>query len=166
MKILISDKFPTEGLKVFEAAEDLTVDYQPGLSSAQLLEAIVDADALVVRSGTQVNEELFQAARQLKVVGRAGVGTENMDLDAANHKGVVIMHTPFGSTTTTAEHTIAMVMALAACCRGLEGLGLAVAPDLLAIDLQDALDNLGDIVGDTTTEDVLDLIFDSFCIGK
>ncbi len=113
MKILISDKFPAEGLKVFEETEGFIVDYQPGLSAEQLLKAVEDADALVVRGGTQVSAEVFDAARQLKVVGRAGVGTENVDLEAANRKGVVVMHTPFGSTTTTAEHTIAMLMSLA-----------------------------------------------------
>ena len=113
MKVLVSDKFPTEGLQVLEQAEDIVLDYQPGLSNEQLLQAVVEADALIVRSGTLVTEQVFQAATRLKVVGRAGVGTSNLDLDAANIKGVVIMHTPFGSTTTTAEHTIAMIFALA-----------------------------------------------------
>ncbi|MBE0576634.1 MAG: phosphoglycerate dehydrogenase [Desulfuromonadales bacterium] len=113
MRVLVSDKFPTEGLHVLEQAEGIVLDYQPGLTTEQLLEAVAEADALIVRSGTQVTEEVFQAANRLKVVGRAGVGTDNLDLEAANRKGVVIMHTPFGSTTTTAEHTIAMVFALA-----------------------------------------------------
>ncbi len=113
MRVLVSDKFPTEGLSVLEQAEGIVLDYQPGLTTDQLLAAVVEADALIVRSGTQVTEEVFQAAGKLKVVGRAGVGTDNLDLEAANRKGVVIMHTPFGSTTTTAEHTIAMVFALA-----------------------------------------------------
>ena len=113
MKILISDKFPAEGLQVFEETEGFVVEYQPGLSPEQLLEAVKDSDALVVRGGTQVTEKVFEVAQRLKVVGRAGVGTENIDLDAANKKGVVVMHTPFGSTTTTAEHTIAMLMSLA-----------------------------------------------------
>ena len=113
MRVLVSDKFPTEGLQVLEQAEGIKLDYQPGLTFEQLLEAVAEADALIVRSGTLVTEEVFQAANRLKVVGRAGVGTENLDLEAANRKGVVIMHTPFGSTTTTAEHTIAMVFALA-----------------------------------------------------
>lgn len=113
MKVLVSDKFSEEGLKVLEDAPGITLDYQPGLSAEQLLQAVADADALIVRSGTHVTEEVFHAASQLKVVGRAGVGTNNLDLTAANHKGVVIMHTPFGSTTTSAEHTIAMVFALA-----------------------------------------------------
>ena len=113
MKVLVSDKFPTEGLQVLEQAVGIELDYQPGLSPGQLLKAVVDAEALIVRSGTLVTEEVFQAATRLKVVGRAGVGTSNLDLDSANRKGVVIMHTPFGSTTTTAEHTIAMIFSLA-----------------------------------------------------
>ena len=113
MRVLVSDKFPSEGLQVLERASGIKLDYQPGLASDQLLAAIAEADGLIVRSGTQVSAQVFQAASRLKVVGRAGVGTENLDLDAANRKGVVIMHTPFGSTTTTAEHTIAMVFALA-----------------------------------------------------
>ncbi len=113
MKVLISDRFPAEGLAVFDQAAGLTVDYQPGLSAEQLLVAVADADALVVRGGTQVNEEVFKAASRLRVVGRAGVGTENTDIAAANRKGVVVMHTPFGSATTTAEHTIAMLLSLA-----------------------------------------------------
>ncbi len=113
MKVLISDRFPAEGLAVFDQAAGLTVDYQPGLSPGELLNAVVDADALVVRGGTQVTEEVFRAARQLKVVGRAGVGTENTDIAAANRKGVVVMHTPFGSATTTAEHTLALLLSLA-----------------------------------------------------
>jgi D-3-phosphoglycerate dehydrogenase len=113
MKVLVSDKFSPEGLSVFEEAQGIELDYRPGISPAELLEAVSDADALVVRGGTQVTAEVFAAAKRLKVVGRAGIGVENMDLNAANSKGVVIVTTPFGSTTTTAEHTIAMIMALA-----------------------------------------------------
>lgn len=113
IRVLVSDKFPSEGLQVLERAAGVELDYQPGLTTSQLLAAISRADGLIVRSGTLVSAEVFQAADRLKVVGRAGVGTENLDLEAANRKGVVIMHTPFGSTTTTAEHTIAMLFALA-----------------------------------------------------
>lgn len=113
MKVLISDKFSPEGLRVFEGAEGVEVAYHPGISAEELLKEVADADALVVRGGTHVSDEVFRAARRLKVVGRAGIGVENMDLAAANRKGVVVMNTPFGSTTTTAEHTIAMLMALA-----------------------------------------------------
>jgi len=87
MRVLVSDKFPTEGLQVLEQAEGIELDYQPGLTTEQLIEAVAEADALIVRSGTQVTEEVFQAANKLKVVGRAGVGTSNLDLDSANRKG-------------------------------------------------------------------------------
>jgi D-3-phosphoglycerate dehydrogenase len=113
MKVLVSDKFSPEGLKVFEESQGIELVYRPGMSAEDLLEAVADIDALVVRGGTQITEEIFDAAAKLKVVGRAGIGVENMNLAAANRKGVVIMNTPFGSTTTTAEHTIAMLMALA-----------------------------------------------------
>lgn len=113
MKVLISDNFSREGLQVFEETEGIVLDYRPGISTDDLLKAIVDADALVVRGGTRVDDALVEAATRLKVVGRAGIGVENMDMAALNRKGVVVMNTPFGSTTTTAEHTIAMLMALA-----------------------------------------------------
>lgn len=113
MRVLVSDKFPNEGLQVLEEAEGIELDYQPGLTTEQLLKAVAETDALIVRSGTNVTEEVFQAGNKLQVVGRAGVGTSNLDLEAANRKGVVVMHTPFGSTITTAEHTIAMIFSLA-----------------------------------------------------
>ncbi|MFA5517320.1 MAG: phosphoglycerate dehydrogenase [Desulfuromonadales bacterium] len=113
MKVLVSDKFSPEGLRVFAEAEGIELEYQPGLSSPELLAAVADADALVVRGGTQVTEEVFRAAKKLRVVGRAGIGVENMDVAAASRQGIVVMNTPFGSTTTSAEHTIAMLLALA-----------------------------------------------------
>ena len=113
MKVLVADKFAMEGLRVFENADGIELDYQPGLSDAELLEKVADAEALVVRGGTRVSAEVIDAAKKLKVVGRAGISVENMDLEAANRKGIVVMNTPFGSTTTAAEHTIAMLMALA-----------------------------------------------------
>lgn len=113
MKILVADRLSQAGLDIFSAAEGVVLNYQPKLSEKELLEAVADADALVVRSGTRLTAEVFEAAACLKVVGRAGVGAENVDLEAANRRGVVVMNTPFGSTITSAEHTIAMLMALA-----------------------------------------------------
>ncbi|WP_432821163.1 NAD(P)-dependent oxidoreductase, partial [Trichloromonas sp.] len=113
MKVLVSDKFSVEGLKVFENAKGISLKYRPGMTEDELLNAVTDIDALVVRGGTQVTEKVFQAAPRLKVVGRAGIGVENMDLAAANAKGVVVMNTPFGSTSTMAEYTIALLLALA-----------------------------------------------------
>jgi D-3-phosphoglycerate dehydrogenase len=112
MKVLVSDIFSTEGLAVFEKAAGIELVYRPGISPRELLEAVTDVEALVVRSGTQITAEVLDAARTLKVIGRAGIGIENMDLEAANRKGVVVMNTPFGSSTTAAEHTIAMLLAL------------------------------------------------------
>jgi len=113
MKVLVADRFAQEGLEILQGAAGIELAYHPGLTDAELLEQVVDADALIVRGGTRVSEEVFAAARQLKVVGRAGISIENMDLAAASRKGVVVMNTPFGSATTTAEHTFAMLMALA-----------------------------------------------------
>jgi D-3-phosphoglycerate dehydrogenase len=113
MKVLVADRLSQPGLEIFEKADGIELDYQPELSQEQLLEAVADAQALVVRSGTHLTAEVFARAGKLQVVGRAGIGTENIDITAANRKGLVVMNTPFGSATTSAEHTIAMLMALA-----------------------------------------------------
>ena len=112
MKVLVSDIFPAEGLAVFEETAGITLDYRPGISSEELLQAVQEVDALVVRGGTHITAEVFDAAPRLRVVGRAGIGIENLDLEMANRKGVIVMNTPFGSTTTAAEHSIAMLLAL------------------------------------------------------
>lgn len=113
MKVLVADKFAPEGLAILEEAAGIELAYHPGLTDDELLQQVVDADALIVRGGTRVSEEVLAAAGQLKVLGRAGISTENMDIATATRKGVVVMNTPFGSATTTAEHTIAMLLALA-----------------------------------------------------
>lgn len=113
MKVLIADRLSQAGLDIFAQIENLQVDYRPDLNEKELLEAAVDADALVVRSGSRLTAEVFENAQCLKVVGRAGIGADNVDLEAANRRGVVVMNTPFGSAITSAEHTIAMLMALA-----------------------------------------------------
>jgi D-3-phosphoglycerate dehydrogenase len=112
MKVLISDIFSAEGLAVFEEAAGIELDYRPGISSGELLQAVQNAEALVVRGGTQITAEILDAAPRLRVIGRAGIGIENLDLETANRKGIVVMNTPFGSTTTAAEHSIAMLLAL------------------------------------------------------
>lgn len=113
MKVLVSDKLSAEGLRIFEESEGIDVVYLPGAERTELLREVANADALVVRAGTLVDDEFFEAAPRLRVVGRAGIGVENVDLAAANRKGVVVMNTPFGSAITSAEHTLAMLMALA-----------------------------------------------------
>ncbi len=113
MKILVADRLSQAGLDIFTAAEGVSLDYRPELSEQELLKAVADVDALVVRSGTHLTAEVFEKAGCLRVVGRAGIGADNVDLDAANRRGVVVMNTPFGSSITSAEHTIGMLMALA-----------------------------------------------------
>ncbi|MCK5083024.1 MAG: phosphoglycerate dehydrogenase [Candidatus Omnitrophica bacterium] len=113
MKILISDKLADEGLDILKAVKDFEVDCKFGLSPEELKAAIKDYHGLIIRSGTKVTADILDAADQLKVIGRAGVGMDNVDLKAATKKGVIAMNTPSGNTTATAEHTMGMILALA-----------------------------------------------------
>ena len=112
IKILVSDALSEEGIKVFQAAKELTVDVKTDLKPDALKEIIKDYDALVVRSATKVTKDVIDAAKKLKVVGRAGVGLDNVDLEAATQKGIIVMNTPAGNTISTAEHTFSMILAL------------------------------------------------------
>jgi D-3-phosphoglycerate dehydrogenase len=112
IKVLVSDALSEEGLKVFKESKELAVDVKTDLKPDTLKEAIKDYDALVVRSATKVTKEIIQAAKKLKVVGRAGVGLDNVDLEAATQKGIIVMNTPAGNTISTAEHTFSMILAL------------------------------------------------------
>ncbi|MCK9430648.1 MAG: phosphoglycerate dehydrogenase [Candidatus Omnitrophica bacterium] len=112
IKVLVSDALSEEGLKVFRESKELTVDVKTDLKPDALKEIIKDYDALVVRSATKVTSEIIQAAKKLKVVGRAGVGLDNVDLEAATQKGIIVMNTPAGNTISTAEHTFSMILAL------------------------------------------------------
>src|SRR5476651_2317956 len=111
-KILISDKLEKEGLDILTADNRFTVDCKFGIAADELQKIIKDYDALIVRSGTQVTAQIIEAADRLKVIGRAGVGLDNVDLPAATKKGIVAMNTPAGNTTSTAEQTMSMIMAL------------------------------------------------------
>jgi D-3-phosphoglycerate dehydrogenase len=112
MKVLVSDDLGEAGIKMFEEEPGLEVDVKTGLEPGELKKIIGDYDALVIRSATEVNANLLQAAKNLKVVGRAGIGLDNVDIPEATKHGVVVMNTPTGNMVTTAEHTIAMMMAL------------------------------------------------------
>jgi len=112
IKILVSDALSEEGLKVFQDSKELTVDVKTDLKPDALKEAIKDYDALVVRSATKVTREIIAAAKKLKVIGRAGAGLDNVDLEAATQKGIIVMNTPAGNTISTAEHTLSMILAL------------------------------------------------------
>lgn len=111
--VLISDKLGDDGVAVLNDADDVSVDVRTGLSEDELVEAIVDYDALVIRSGTKVTAPILHAGNRLKVVGRAGVGIDNVDVDEATRRGVIVMNTPDANTIATAEHTFALLMAAA-----------------------------------------------------
>ncbi len=110
-KVLISDKMSPKAEEVFKA-RGLEVDYKPGMSPEELKACIGEYDGLAIRSATKATAEIFAAADNLKVIGRAGIGTDNIDKTAATARGVVVMNTPFGNSITTAEHAISMMMAL------------------------------------------------------
>ncbi|MFO7285280.1 MAG: phosphoglycerate dehydrogenase [Gammaproteobacteria bacterium] len=110
--VLISDKLSPVAAEVF-TARGIDVDVRPGLSREELIEIIPHYDGLAVRSATKVTADVIAAGRRLKVVGRAGIGVDNIDVAAATAAGVVVMNTPFGNSITTAEHTIALMFAAA-----------------------------------------------------
>ncbi|HID29280.1 MAG TPA: phosphoglycerate dehydrogenase, partial [Desulfobacterales bacterium] len=112
MKVLVSDKLADIGIKMFEEAEGVDVDVNVGLEPEDLKNIIENYEALVIRSATKVTEDLLKAATRLKVIGRAGIGLDNVDIPAATKRGIVVMNTPGGNVVTTAEHTIAMMFAL------------------------------------------------------
>jgi len=111
-KVLISDKMSPKAAEIF-SAHHIQVDTKTGLTEDELCAIIGDYDGLAIRSATTVTEKVFQAAKKLKVVGRAGIGIDNVDRTAATAKGVVVMNTPFGNSITTAEHSIALLLSLA-----------------------------------------------------
>ncbi|MGD1970109.1 MAG: phosphoglycerate dehydrogenase [Desulfobacterales bacterium] len=112
MKVLVSDNLGEAGIKMFESEPGFEVDVNTGLEPDALKSIIGDYDALVIRSGTKVTEDLLESAKNLKVIGRAGIGLDNVDIPAATKRGTLVMNTPTGNVITTAEHTIAMMMAL------------------------------------------------------
>ncbi|OAB32647.1 phosphoglycerate dehydrogenase [Paenibacillus macquariensis subsp. defensor] len=112
-KVLVSDPISDLGIQKLMDAEDVVVVKQTGLSEDELVAIIGEYDALLVRSQTRVTERILTAGTNLKAVGRAGVGVDNIDLEAATKRGVVVINAPDGNTITTCEHTFAMLMALA-----------------------------------------------------
>ena len=113
-KVLVSDKLSPTAVKVFKD-NNIDVDYLPdvGRDKQKLLEIIPQYEGLAIRSATKVTEKIIRAADNLKVVGRAGIGVDNVDIPAATAKGIIVMNTPFGNSITTAEHAISLMLALA-----------------------------------------------------
>ena len=111
-RVLISDRLSRQAVGIF-GERGIAVDFDPGLGSDALLERIGEYDGLAVRSATRVTSSVIDAGNRLKVIGRAGIGVDNIDVQAASARGVVVMNTPFGNAVTTAEHAIALMFALA-----------------------------------------------------
>lgn len=110
-RILVADKLGAAALERLKSFSDVEVEYKTGLSREELLATIPEFDGLIVRSGTKVTGEVFEAAKRLRVVGRAGVGVDNIDLNAATMHGVIVMNTPGANSMATAELTIGLMLA-------------------------------------------------------
>ncbi|MDH5749735.1 MAG: phosphoglycerate dehydrogenase [Rhodospirillales bacterium] len=111
-KVLIADSMSPRAAEIF-SDRGIAVDVKPGMSPEELKACIGEYDGLAVRSATKVTADILSAAKNLKVIGRAGIGVDNVDIPAATAAGVVVMNTPYGNSITTAEHAISMMMALA-----------------------------------------------------
>lgn len=112
IKILVSDPLAEEGIKILEKEKDLKVDVKPKLPPTELKKVIKEYDALIVRSETKVTSDIILSAKKLKIIGRAGVGLDNVDVDAASKKGIIVMNAPAGNTISTAEHTMSLMLAM------------------------------------------------------
>jgi D-3-phosphoglycerate dehydrogenase len=112
-RVLVSDPISEKGVELLNAHPDIIADFKVGLSPEELIAIIGDYDALIVRSQTKVTPQVLAAATNLKAVGRAGVGVDNIDRDAANAHGVIVMNTPTGNTISTAEHAFTLMCATA-----------------------------------------------------
>jgi len=113
-KVLVSDKLSETAVQKFrDRGIDVTFEPDLGKDKEKLLSVIGDYDGLAIRSATKVTAKLLEAATNLKVIGRAGIGVDNVEIPAASKKGVIVMNTPFGNSITTAEHAISMMMAVA-----------------------------------------------------
>src|SRR5664279_3920694 len=111
MKIIVTDEVTGEGLALLRADPRIHLDIRLGLSKEALLSCIGEYDAIITRSGTTVVKALLDAAIDLKIVARAGVGIDNVDVDYASPRGVIVVNAPFGNTNSAAEHTLALLLA-------------------------------------------------------
>lgn len=112
MKILVSDRLSRQGIDILKSEDDIEVVLRPNLTHKQLIECIKDYDAMIIRSTTTVTADILEAASNLKVIGRAGVGVDNVDVDTATRLGILVANTPTSNTISAAEHTISLMLAL------------------------------------------------------
>ncbi len=113
IRVLVTDPLSEEGMKLLTVTSQITVDVRPKLAPDQLIGLIGGYDALIVRSATHVTREVVLAANKLKVIGRAGAGLDNIDVEAASKKGIIVMNAAGGNTVSTAEHTMSLLLSLA-----------------------------------------------------
>src|SRR3989339_1673826 len=113
MKVLVSDLLGQGGMDILRKEKNLQVDEKVGLKPEELKKIIGDYDAILIRSATKLTADIIEAGKKLRVIGRAGVGVDNVDLAAATKRGIIVMNTPEGNTISTAEHSFSMLMALA-----------------------------------------------------
>ena len=112
MKVLVSDALSQQGVNLLIRESDFEIDVKTDLTSEGLLNRIGDYDALIIRSTTKVTEDVIRAAKRLKVIGRAGVGVDNINLSAATRQGILVVNTPTSNTISAAEHTFTLMLAL------------------------------------------------------
>ena len=112
MKVLVTETIAEAGLRILRNAKDIDLDYRPGLKGDDLLRAVAEADALITRSGTAVTPELVNAGAKLRVVGRAGVGLDNVDVEACTARGILVINAPTANGMSATEHTMAMLLSL------------------------------------------------------
>src|SRR5437868_4936416 len=111
-KVLIADKLSPAAVAIFKE-RGVEIDNKPGMTKEELLAVVDQYDGIAIRSATKITADVIKAAKKLKVIARAGIGVDNVDIPAATAAGVIVMNTPFGNSITTAEHAIAMMFALA-----------------------------------------------------
>src|SRR3954463_13897051 len=111
-KVLIADKLSPAAVAIFQE-RGVEADVKTGLPKEELIKIIGNYDGVAIRSATKLTADVLKAAKNLKVIGRAGIGVDNVDIPAATAAGIIVMNTPFGNSITTAEHAIALMMALA-----------------------------------------------------
>src|ERR1700746_1408454 len=115
-RVLVTDTLADSGLAILRQADDVEIDYRPGLKGDDLLDAVRQSDALITRSGTAVTPELVNAGHRLRVIGRAGVGLDNVDVEACTARGILVINAPTANIMSATEHTMAMLLAL---CRNI-----------------------------------------------
>ena len=139
-RVLVTDPLAADGLAILKEGK-LEVDVRTGLKGQDLLDAVKDYDALIVRSETRVTAEVIAAGKNLQIIGRAGVGVDNIDVDAATARGIIVVNAPTGNTVSAAELTFGLMMAMArniaqadaSTSRGVNGSASSTAPPSAAM---------------------------------